>query len=210
MGRVRVYRQEEPLDSPVWPGEGYVDLAASGVIVGIGTGAVLTAVQLWIGRFWPVQTLGMMLLVGGAVVTWRQFAFERRERYWRQVQEAEIERRWLEVEAMRLRAEPAEGVDEKSVEKRLDELAKMMIVRSYSGQGAERERMTEMGLCTQPEWNQVNGMLQEAGIRKGKRWAIRSADEAWRRWQAWRRSGNLREVVMGGKRALVRWGEPFR
>ena len=201
-------------DSPYIPGSGLIqETVAVAVIVWIG----LCATALGVGLlFAPLdkmlslapKVLGFNLAVASifavALAVYRTLRHEREERLIRE----EIFRRWEREDALFAPDEEREEGEELS-RARLDYVALTLLKRYYhvlrrtgslsdAAHAISRERMEKEGI-KQAEWNIVNRLFQEWGIRDGRRRYLKpqSFEEAWQIWLE--RSTNARsfKVVKG-------------
>lgn len=127
-----------------------------------------------------------------------------RERRWRLEDEA---RKAQEAAAARakenIRRGPMDHDDNPetlTLEQELNLVAWEMLARVTLGRGKPtREAMEGDGVCSQQEWNLVNGAMQAIGLRKGYTWQAATFEQAWDTWRA-----NFR-VQVDGDGATYAW-----
>jgi hypothetical protein len=99
---------------------------------------------------------------------------------WR-IGEAELRRRWKREETRAEEETESETETETTPQKAaaLDRLARLLIEREYlDGLSTTREICEAMRICNQGEWNAVNRVLREAGIKGERGWRSQSYTEA--------------------------------
>jgi len=198
--------EERAFDS--WlPGEGLLQesLALAGIVF-IALEVVLFAVAYLVQPLSEavVTTLGAAPLVAAlaavialVLAVYRVLRYERRERRHMALLDAQVEEAWRRLPPEEEQDTPLRhpiAVQPSDIHY-WDGLAYEVLRRYYtvlSRTGDPNRAVTAIsrrvivkeGLCSQPDWNELNRLLQERGIR-GKRYLIpKTFEEAWRLWRA--------------------------
>lgn len=214
----RVIVPQRAAEGPTAPASSY-DLGqkvksavAAGAFVGIGLAVMATVLLLLAGEWeaW-LWALGGSL-VAGILVTCRLgyvWVVKVASRPW-EVDDQIRNRVWEMEDQEREAAEAAAKAAREDIvsgdldhdhdpttlndAQRLHLLAIEMLERHFlDGQPVTREVMVAEGLCTQPEWNMVNGLLKEIGLKNG--YKLREDLEIWEAWRLWRASVRIEDGI---------------
>lgn len=174
---------------------GIVFAASEMIVLGVAYLAMpLVDAALFTLAVAPV-TAALAALIALALAVYRVLRFERRERRYLALLDAQVEEVWrrLEEEEPAFRMAADENVRD---DRYWDRLAYEIISRYYdtlartgnrkaAAQAISRDACVRAGLCNQKEWNIVNQLLIKRGIRDGRKRYLRprTRDEAWRLWK---------------------------
>lgn len=155
-----------------------------GVLVGLAVfvSLALMRISILVCLKWGFAVGIFVAAVFGGYWTWRSTTYD-----WR-MDERERRRRWG-FEDMQMRGgeeiESDVSPDESASARHLDYIARLVLERQYiEGLPTNRDSCVKARICTQPEWNTINQILQAAGIKDKRTWQAESFEAAIQKYRS--------------------------
>ena len=176
------------VDSPIWPGAGWVDLLSSGLVIGVMLWAILLACGAaayilwgWWAQKWPLLSGLMSLVASGGVVIWRMLEPERVAKVNNYNMRILREQNRAEFASMYQTAGDVIEGREPTASRR-DQVFRRMMRRHYAGWPITREACVKSGMCTFAEWNAVSQLMASRGIKRDRSILPQTRTDALRVW----------------------------